>query len=134
MLLLDKAFSLKSSLSETEESKFHYTSGYVAFEENFGVAEWTDLQKIFQAHNLLFYYLVVSYRIHLLIFFNCPVFCIFITKTRRNLVLTVCYKHFTKFTNPHNLRKNKILRLFVNCFSKAHALHVSDKSANETKK
>ena len=51
--MLNEAFSVRSSLSETEQSTLDYISGYVAFEENIAILEPTGTI-IFQAQNLLF--------------------------------------------------------------------------------
>ena len=51
--MLDKAFPLRSLLSENEESLFYYISGYFAFKENIAAIEPVDAKKAFQALNLL---------------------------------------------------------------------------------
>ena len=51
--MLNEAFSVRSSLSETEQSTLYYISGYIAFEENIAILEPTGTV-IFQAQNLLF--------------------------------------------------------------------------------
>ena len=53
IFMLNEAFSVRSSLSETEQSTLDYISGYVAFEENIAILEPTGTI-IFQAQNLLF--------------------------------------------------------------------------------
>ena len=47
MFILDEVFSLKSSLSKTEESALYYISAYVAFKENIAVIKPTDATKDF---------------------------------------------------------------------------------------
>ena len=90
MIMLNETFSLRCSLSETEESTFlHMLLG--SFIELL-LQKNLMLRQIFQAQNLLVCYLVTNYRIHFLKFLNYPVFCIVITKTWRKVALTVCYK------------------------------------------
>ena len=47
--MLDKAFSLRNSLSETEESTLYYISNYVPLKENIAVVELTDTTKYFSS-------------------------------------------------------------------------------------
>ena len=49
MFMLQKAFLLRSSFSETEESTLFYKSSYVAFMENIFVVEPTDAKKDFSS-------------------------------------------------------------------------------------
>ena len=88
------------------------------------------LKKILQAQNLPFCYLVANYHIYLLKFFNYPVFCIVITKTWKILRYNRLLQTFHEINESSQLEyvdQNKILRLFIYCFSKVYALHESDK-------
>ena len=101
---MDYAFSLRSLLSETEESILYYISSFFAFKENIAAIEPVDATKSLQALNFLIYYLAENFHIYLLKFFNYPVLFIIVTKTWINLVLIICYKHFMKFVNPPSFK------------------------------
>ena len=80
MFMLNKTFSLRSLLSETEENTSYYISGYVALKENIAAVEPADGKNALQTQNLLNYYVVVNFHILLLKLLNSLVLCIIITK------------------------------------------------------
>lgn len=45
MIMLDEAFSIRSQLSETEESTLYYIPGYFAFKEKIVIVKPTDFTK-----------------------------------------------------------------------------------------
>ena len=49
MFMLDKALSVRSSLSEAEESTLYYVLDYLAFKKNIAVVELTATKKYFSS-------------------------------------------------------------------------------------
>ena len=67
---------------------------------------------------------------------NCLVFCISITKAGKscgNCCLLETFHEIYEFSQLKHADQNKIFRQSLNCFSKAYALHWSDKEKMKQK-
>ena len=141
IFMLDEAFSLRSTLSDTEEGSLFYISGYVAFKE--GVALADDIQSSYQFKNSEFLLLLsrgkLSYPPPELFELCCVLFSYYknVEKTCINHLL-IGFNEIYESCQLNYESNNTMLRRFLNCFSKAFSNDESNKlkvnSKNDVKR
>ena len=125
--MLDQAFPLRSLLSETEESTFYYISGYFAFKENIAAIELVDTKKAFQALNLLLSRGKFSHSSLEIFQLSCAVYYCYkkVDKSCVNHLLQAFHEIYES-SQLQDLDQKKILKRFVNCFSKTYVFPESE--------
>ena len=132
MFMLDETFSLRSPLFETEQSKIYIIYlCHVTFKENIAVVEPTHATEDLPSaeFTILLSHDKLSHPSPEIFGLSCVLCCYY-----QNVEISCVYRFLQSFheiykpSQGENADQNKILRQFANCFTKAHALHESEKS------
>ena len=132
MFMLDETFSLRSPLFETEQSKIYIIYlCHVTFKENIALVEPTHATEDLPSaeFTILLSHDKLSHPSPEIFGLSCVLCCYY-----QNVEISCVYRFLQSFheiykpSQDENADQNKILRQFVNCFTKTHALHESEKS------